>query len=171
MRKKFLLFQQIKIDANDIANCICNKDPSKWYNDDIRGMIQTKDPNIPSLSAVNKKDLVEMWEKKYSMMGDFVPEEGWTNRDERWLKHLEEGKIESIDQTGIYKRSIVNCCGFLHLKLENIPRSHALALAMEVFLDEVINFCFKIFNLRSHLYAHTNGTKPDFFLSSYFIIY
>ena len=34
--------------------------------------------------------------------------------------------------------------------------------------DEVINFCFKLFNLRSHLFARTNGSKPDF-LSSYFM--
>ena len=132
-KKNTMLFRESKAASHGLLARTHNKEPRNWLNGDLRAMIRMKDPNVPSLGTLNKKELVERWEKKYSKMDDHAQDHRWTKRDERRLKYLDEGKIECIDKTGIYKRAILDRCDFLDSKLHNIPRSHALALAVEVF--------------------------------------
>ena len=86
-------------------------DPDSW-NVFIR-KTKTNSMTATTLSKIGGKELVEMWNLKYSEMNCISSKVKWTKYDEKLLKLVEEGKIECFEKldytNGLSKTDLLFC--------------------------------------------------------------
>ena len=130
-KRKKAVYQQQRLVAL-AKHCAGKTKPQKWNMGTLKNNIQAKDTNVTTtmFKGLSRKELLDMWMKKYSKVKN--AEVKWTKADQKLLERLESGKVESYEKTGVYKQAVEGRLQFLATQLENIPQSHALALAIKV---------------------------------------
>ena len=134
-KKKKAIKAQRKLKV--CASMVQGNDYLKWGVNALKAKIRMADPNVKTTTFAGRKkdELQELWINKYSKMNPTTDQHRWTVVDEKRLKLITEGKIESLDKTGIYKRAIKSRFEWFEVRLSNISNRHALALAMKVLQD------------------------------------
>jgi hypothetical protein len=121
----FNAYDKTKQDAKKIIS------KKKWTVDDYRSLILYKlGPNpeegttITQLRKLKKNELKSLWDSKYkSHERNLLHGKSWTMEMQGKLDRLEEGEVESYEESGIYGRALETQNMFLELKMHAMAKS------------------------------------------------
>ena len=135
LEKKKKKVEKIRKSSKD-ASKVTGNDPSQWTKDQVISKICEKDPTVKKskFRGLLKSDILTMYTNDYAHLdGPNVASMKFTKKEQRLLEHLRKGRILDYERTGIYLRAVRGRLSFLITKAANIPKNHALALAMNIF--------------------------------------